>query len=157
VGDLQPELEEHAQTEVTSGITEALGERQQVRLGNIDEVLARIEAGTYGDCQSCGRPIGRERLEANPTTTFCGDCASEEEADAAGQAEESAEEDPPASGPVPPDLGIPIARGYRRTWSYDQFSHFRIPSLRQARAVSMANQTAGGDFPPKLWITLWII
>ncbi len=38
----------------------------------------------------------RGRLEANPTTTFCGDCASEEEGDAAGQAEESAEEDPPA-------------------------------------------------------------
>jgi DnaK suppressor protein len=80
-GDLQPELEEHAQTELASGITEALGERQQDRVGNnIDEALARIEAGIYGECQNCRRPIGEERLEANPTTTFCGDCASEEEA-----------------------------------------------------------------------------
>ena len=105
-GDLQPELEEHAQTEVASGITEALEERQQDRLGNIDDALARIEAGTYGECQDCGRPIGEDRLEANPTTTFCGDCASEQEGDAAGQAEESAEEDPPASGPLPPDLEL---------------------------------------------------
>jgi|RhiMetdeSRZDD1v2_1073273.scaffolds.fasta_scaffold239558_1 DnaK suppressor protein len=90
-GDLQPELEEHAQTEVASGITEALRERQQDRLGNIDEALARIEAGTYGDCQNCGRPIGEERLEVNAITIFCKDCASEEEVDAAGQAEESAE------------------------------------------------------------------
>jgi DnaK suppressor protein len=105
-GDLQPELEEHAQTEVASGITEALEERQQDRLGNIDEALERIEAGTYGECQSCGRPIGEERLEANPTTTFCSDCASEEEADAAGQAEETAEEIPPARGPLPPDLEL---------------------------------------------------
>jgi DnaK suppressor protein len=105
-GDLQPELEEQAQSEVASGITETLEERQQDRLGNIDEALARIEAGTFGECQNCGRPISDERLEANPTTAFCGDCASKEEEDAAGQAEESAEEEPPASGSLPPDLEL---------------------------------------------------
>jgi RNA polymerase-binding transcription factor DksA len=52
-GDLQPEIEEQAQNEVVSGITEALEERQQDRLGNIDEALARIEAGTHGKCQNC--------------------------------------------------------------------------------------------------------
>jgi DnaK suppressor protein len=105
-GDLQPELEEQAQSEVASGITETLEERQQDRLGNLDEALARIEAGTFGECQNCGRPISDERLEANPTTAFCGDCASKEEEDAAGQAEESAEEEPPASGSLPPDLEL---------------------------------------------------
>jgi DnaK suppressor protein len=55
--DLQPEFEEQAQTELASGTTEALGERQQNRVGNIDEALARIEAGTYGECQNCGLPI----------------------------------------------------------------------------------------------------
>lgn len=81
-GDLQPELQERAQTEVASGITGALDERQQDRLGNIDEALARIEAGTYGECQNCGRVIDEERLEANPTTTFCSQCAAHEQADA---------------------------------------------------------------------------
>ena len=47
---IKPELEEHARIEVASGITEAL-ERQQDKLGNIDEALARIEAGTFGECQ----------------------------------------------------------------------------------------------------------
>ena len=70
VGDLQPELEERAQTEVTSGISEALSERQQDRLGNIDEALARIEAGSYGECQNCGRLIKEERVEAN-RQPFC--------------------------------------------------------------------------------------
>jgi DnaK suppressor protein len=105
-GDLQPEIEEQTQTEVVSGITEALEERQQDRLGNIDEALARIEAGTYGKCQNCGQPIGEERLEANPTTTFCADCASEEEVDAARRAAESTEEESPASGPLSPDLEL---------------------------------------------------
>ena len=50
-GNDQPELEEHAPIEVASGITEALEERQQDKLGNIDEALARIEAGTFGECQ----------------------------------------------------------------------------------------------------------
>jgi DnaK suppressor protein len=106
IGDLQSEFEEQAQTELASGIAEALVERQQDRVGNIDEALARIEAGTYGECQNCGLPIGEERLEANPTTAFCGDCASEEEADAVGQVEESGEEDSPESAPLPPDLAL---------------------------------------------------
>ncbi len=104
--DLQPEFEEQAQTELASGITEAIGERQQDRVGSIDEALARIEAGTYGECQNCGLPISEERLEANPTTTYCGDCASEEEADAVGQVEESAEQDSAESAPLPPDLAL---------------------------------------------------
>ena len=105
-GDIQPEYREQAQTEIAGGITGAIEERQQDRLGNIDDALVRIEGGNYGQCQSCGRVIDEERLEANPTTTFCGDCASREETDAAGQAEESAQEDTPESGTLPPDLAL---------------------------------------------------
>lgn len=42
----------------------------------IDYALGRIEAGSYGICQSCGRPIGRERLRAIPETPLCIDCQS---------------------------------------------------------------------------------
>ena len=38
-------------------------------IGDIDEALARIEAGTYGYSSVSGRPIPRERLEAIPETT----------------------------------------------------------------------------------------
>jgi len=31
----------------------------------------RLDRGTYGTCQACGRPIGDERLEALPATRFC--------------------------------------------------------------------------------------
>lgn len=123
MGDLQPELEERAQTEVASGITEALAERQQDRLGKIDEALARIEAGIYGECQNCGRLINEERLEANPTTILCDQCAAQEEADGGERAEESAEEDSPASGPLPPDLELmddreleDLTRARQRRW-----------------------------------------
>jgi len=41
----------------------------------IDAALGRIEAGTYGICEVCGRPIGDERLEAVPYATLCIDDA----------------------------------------------------------------------------------
>jgi RNA polymerase-binding protein DksA len=48
-------------------------------LAAIDAALGRMEAGTYGLCQSCGRPISPERLEAIPWTTRCIECKRREE------------------------------------------------------------------------------
>ena len=41
----------------------------------IESALAAIEAGTYGVCVTCGRPIGDERLEARPHARTCITCA----------------------------------------------------------------------------------
>ena len=48
-------------------------------LAAIDAALQRIEAGTYGMCQTCGKPIGDDRLEAIPYATQCIDCRRREE------------------------------------------------------------------------------
>ena len=40
-----------------------------------EEAMAARDAGTYGTCASCGRPIGAERLEARPTASLCVACA----------------------------------------------------------------------------------
>ena len=47
--------------------------REQVddELQEIEAAFQRLERGTYGTCQACGRPIGDERLEAMPATRFC--------------------------------------------------------------------------------------
>jgi DnaK suppressor protein len=37
-------------------------------LRDVDAALARLEAGLYGICEQCGRPIPDERLEVRPTT-----------------------------------------------------------------------------------------
>ena len=37
----------------------------------VDAALARIENGTYGTCEVCGKPIDEERLEAVPYATLC--------------------------------------------------------------------------------------
>ena len=41
--------------------------------------LARIEAGTYGVCESCGKPIGKARLLAFPRATLCVECKQRQE------------------------------------------------------------------------------
>jgi len=45
-----------------------LFERTKKFIGEIDDALERIENGTYGICQSTGRPISKGRLEAVPHT-----------------------------------------------------------------------------------------
>lgn len=37
----------------------------------VDQAFERLEAGDYGKCEVCGKPIGDERLEARPTANLC--------------------------------------------------------------------------------------
>lgn len=46
-------------------------------IADIDRALSKIEAGTYGVCDSCGDPIGEARLEALPAAALCVTCASD--------------------------------------------------------------------------------
>ncbi|BCJ48365.1 hypothetical protein GCM10010168_77090 [Actinoplanes ianthinogenes] len=45
------------------------------RIAEVDDALARCDAGTYGICEGCGRPIAAERLAARPFARFCITCA----------------------------------------------------------------------------------
>lgn len=45
------------------------------RLVRVQSALARIEEGHYGICAVCGEPIDEVRLDAQPDTVFCYDCA----------------------------------------------------------------------------------
>jgi DnaK suppressor protein len=45
-------------------------------LAEIDAAERRLDAGTYGLCETCGKPIARERLEARPIARTCIRCAS---------------------------------------------------------------------------------
>ena len=49
----------------------SLLEQVDDELREIEAAFQRLEHGTYGTCQACGRPIGDERLEAMPATRFC--------------------------------------------------------------------------------------
>jgi len=46
----------------------------QARQAQVERALERIDAGSYGVCESCGRAIAPERLEAFPSVTSCVAC-----------------------------------------------------------------------------------
>jgi DnaK suppressor protein len=52
----------------------ALRDHNRQHLAAIDAALARLEAGTFGRCTSCGHEIPTERLEARPWAALCIDC-----------------------------------------------------------------------------------
>lgn len=43
----------------------------RTRYGEIKEAMRRMEAGTYGICEVCQKPIEEERLDANPAARTC--------------------------------------------------------------------------------------
>lgn len=49
-------------------------EQLRVRRTDIGQALQKIDEGTYGKCESCGKEIPAERLEAVPAATLCVDC-----------------------------------------------------------------------------------
>ncbi|MGO8886671.1 MAG: TraR/DksA family transcriptional regulator [Streptosporangiaceae bacterium] len=57
----------------------ALTHNARELLTQTERALARIEAGTYGTCESCGQPIGKARLQAFPRAVMCVTCKQREE------------------------------------------------------------------------------
>ena len=55
--------------------TTATARSLSASIADIDRALDKIEEGSYGTCDDCGRPIAPARLEALPATPFCVDCA----------------------------------------------------------------------------------
>jgi RNA polymerase-binding transcription factor DksA len=51
-------------------------ENESLLLGQVAAALRRIEDGTYGRCQGCGRDMPLKRLEALPYATHCLECAN---------------------------------------------------------------------------------
>lgn len=62
--------------QATAGRSEELGLIEQLRSthGEVGRALARIDEGSYGKCERCGKEIPAERLQAIPTAELCIDC-----------------------------------------------------------------------------------
>lgn len=56
-----------------------LEENARASIQQIDRALGKLENGTYGRCDKCGKPIGDDRLRVAPFATLCIDCKRLEE------------------------------------------------------------------------------
>ena len=43
----------------------------EAELTDVEHALQRLDEGTYGTCEACGKPIDEERLAARPATRLC--------------------------------------------------------------------------------------
>jgi RNA polymerase-binding transcription factor DksA len=52
-------------------LEEGLEEGAQQTLADVELALRKLDDGTFGNCEICGKPIGAERLAAMPWARFC--------------------------------------------------------------------------------------
>ncbi len=70
---------EAASEDFSLSISIHLHERDRKALFEIERALGKIEAGGYGECESCGDDIGLKRLQARPFAHLCVQCKEEQE------------------------------------------------------------------------------
>ncbi len=74
-----PRVAHGAQTAAATEVSESqrgevLRGRLEQHLGLVEAALRKIDAGSFGMCATCGKPIAPERLEALPWATDCITC-----------------------------------------------------------------------------------
>ncbi|MFI8998194.1 TraR/DksA C4-type zinc finger protein [Streptomyces sp. NPDC053542] len=57
----------------------ALASNAREMLLQTERALERLDAGTYGLCENCGKPIGKARMQAFPRATLCVECKQKTE------------------------------------------------------------------------------
>jgi len=74
-----PDPTDRASLESDRNFLLRIKDRERKLILKVKEALDRIENGTFGICESCGKPISEKRLMARPVTTQCIECKTEEE------------------------------------------------------------------------------
>jgi DnaK suppressor protein len=72
---------ETSDVDLQQDIDIALLEMKAEALGHVQDALARLASGTYGQCAECGAEISQQRLTALPFALRCRACEEEQETD----------------------------------------------------------------------------
>jgi DnaK suppressor protein len=63
-------------TEAVARLTDVgVGESLELSDERVQRALEKLDEGSYGACDNCGKPIAEGRLEARPDSVLCIDCA----------------------------------------------------------------------------------
>ncbi|HDD43932.1 MAG TPA: RNA polymerase-binding protein DksA [Candidatus Desulfofervidus auxilii] len=78
--EVPADLADRASLETERNFLLRIRDRERKLIAKIDEALKKIENGTYGICELCGREIEEERLKARPVASYCIECKRKLEA-----------------------------------------------------------------------------
>jgi RNA polymerase-binding transcription factor DksA len=79
VGIHSTHMADHGTDNFDRDINLLLASGRQEAIYAIEDALRRIEAGSFGDCEVCGNPIGFDRLDAMPYAKTCVECKKDME------------------------------------------------------------------------------
>ena len=65
--------------ESSRNFLQRIRDRERKLMLKIKEAIERIDDGSYGECEVCGKDISVARLKARPVTTQCIECKTEME------------------------------------------------------------------------------
>jgi DnaK suppressor protein len=74
--DYDANFADTSQVTAERGETDVLVTELRSSLQEIERALEKLDEGTYGVCERCGKPISPDRLDAMPATSYCIACAS---------------------------------------------------------------------------------
>lgn len=60
--------------EITATVQVQVHNKMKVKLASIERALSRLQSGTYGICQICGKEIDYARINALPWAEQCIEC-----------------------------------------------------------------------------------
>ena len=70
---------ESAEADIQEDLEFALVQMKSETLNKVNDALARLEQGNYGNCFECGEEIAEKRLRALPFAVRCKDCEEAKE------------------------------------------------------------------------------
>lgn len=73
--DFDDNFADSGQVAAEQGENMVLASQLRSELDEVEGALTKLEAGTYGRCETCEQPIVAARLEAKPAARFCIDHA----------------------------------------------------------------------------------
>jgi DnaK suppressor protein len=77
--DELPDPSDRATVEEERNWSLRLRDRDRRLISKVEEAIRRLDAGTFGLCMRCGKPIAAARLKARPVTEYCIDCKKDTE------------------------------------------------------------------------------
>jgi RNA polymerase-binding transcription factor DksA len=69
--DLDHNFADSSQVAAEQGEVRTLADNLQSVLAEVEHAIEKLDAGTFGVCETCGDAIAEARLEAMPATRYC--------------------------------------------------------------------------------------